>query len=235
MIEFDGVRSTALGVFVEKYPPRPIPKRKHEKFSVPGRSGDVIAYEDAWENVLQPYDIYLSAEKPGLPLVAAKVTRWLMADGYRRLEDEYDRDTFRLAAFLGPVDLENTLNEFGRARIEFDCQPQRYLKIGARPITAENGMTLQNPTGYTARPLLTVFGSGSGTITLGTYSVSLSVITNGMTLDCAEEEAYFYSGSVLNLNTVVSGAYPKLAAGASAVTWAGGVTGLTIIPRWYEL
>lgn len=235
MIEFDGVRSTALGVFVEKYPPRPIPKRKHEKFSVPGRNGDVIVYEDAWENIVQPYDIYLSAEKPGLPLVAAKVTRWLMTDGYRRLEDEYDRDTFRLAAFLGPVDLENTLNEFGRARIEFDCLPQRFLKSGARAISATKGMTLQNPTGHTACPMLSVYGSGSGTITIGDYSLSLSVITNGMTLDCAEEEAYFYSGSVLNLNTVVSGAYPKLPAGGSRVTWAGGITSLEITPRWYEL
>lgn len=235
MIEFNGVRSAALGVFVEKYPPRPIPKRKHEKFSVPGRNGDVIVYEDAWENIVQPYDIYLSAEKPGLPLVAAKVTRWLMTDGYRKLEDEYDRDTFRLAAFLGPVDLENTLNQFGRARIEFDCQPQRFLKSGARAISATKGMTLQNPTGHTARPMLSVYGSGSGTITIGDYSLSLSVITNGMTLDCAEEEAYFYSGSVLNLNTVVSGAYPKLPAGASRVSWAGGITGLEITPRWYEL
>ena len=235
MIEFDGVRSTALGVFVEKYPARPIPKRKHEKFSVPGRNGDVIVYEDAWENTVQPYDIYLSAEKPGLPLVAAKVTRWLMAEGYRRLEDEYDRDTFRLAAFLGPADLENTLNEFGRARIEFDCQPQRFLKIGAQAFRAARGQVLQNPTGYTARPLLTVYGSGSGALRIGDDTLTLSVITNGMTLDCAEEEAYFYSGMVLNLNTVVSGTYPRLRAGASDINWTGGITGVEITPRWFEL
>lgn len=235
MIEFDGVRSTALGCFVEHYPPRPIPKRKHQKFSVPGHSGDVIVWENAWENVLQPYDIYLSAEKPGLPLVAAKVTRWLMADGYRRLEDEYDRDTFRLAAFLGPVDLENTLNEFGRARIEFDCQPQRFLKTGAQPFRASRGQVLQNPTGYTARPLLIVYGSGSGALRIGSDTLTLSTITNGMTLDCAEEEAYFYDNTVLNLNTVVSGTYPRLRAGASDIDWAGGVTGIEITPRWFEI
>ncbi|MBR2582370.1 MAG: hypothetical protein IKD61_03135, partial [Oscillospiraceae bacterium] len=62
MIQFNGTRSSALSVFVEKYPPRPIPQRKCERFSVPGRSGDVVAWEDAWENVTQKYSIYLSAE-----------------------------------------------------------------------------------------------------------------------------------------------------------------------------
>lgn len=235
MIEFDGVRSTALGVFVEHYPPRPIPKRKHEKFSVPGRNGDVIVYEDAWENIVQPYDIYLSAEKPGLPLVAAKAARWLFADGYKPLADEYDRDTFRLAQFLGSVDLENTLNEFGRARIEFDCQPQRFLKSGYAARSMAQGQVLRNPTGYTAKPVITVYGRGSGTLTIGGRTLTISVITDGMTLDCAEEEAYFYSSAVFNLNTAVTGDYPRLGAGDSAVNWTGGITAISLAPRWYEL
>ena len=197
MIEFDGVRSTALGVFVEKYPPRPIPKRKHEKFSVPGRNGDVIVYEDAWENIVQPYDIYLSAEKPGLPLVAA--------------------------------------NEFGRARIEFDCQPQRFLKSGYTARSMAQGQVLRNPTGYTAKPVITVYGRGSGTLTIGGRTLTISVITDGMTLDCAEEEAYFYSSAVFNLNTAVTGNYPRLGAGDSAIGWTGGITAISLAPRWYEL
>lgn len=233
MIEFNGVRSTALGVFVEKYPPRPVPKRKHEKFSVPGRSGDVIAYEDAWENVTQEYEIYLSAEKPGLPLVAARAARWLFSSGYRQLADEYDRDTFRLAMFLGPVDLENTLNAFGRARIEFDCKPQRFLKSGYTARSMAKEQILRNPTGYTAKPLITVYGGGSGTLTIGGRTLTITV-TNGMTLDCEEEEAY-YSPGLLNLNTAVTGNYPRLGAGDSAVSWTGGITGISLAPRWFEL
>lgn len=234
MIEFDGVRSTALGVFVEKYPPRPIPKRKCEKFSIPGRSGDVFLWEDAWENVAQSYDIYLSAEKNGLSFVSSKVVRWLMKTGYKRLEDEYDRDTFRLAAFIGPVDLENTLNAFGRARIEFDCCPQRYLKTGAQLRSVSRNQILVNPTGFTAWPYITVHGSGSGTLTIGAYTLTLTV-TDGMILNCEEKEACKISGTVSNLNAAVSGRYPSLDAGESVVTWTGGVTGVDMIPRWFEL
>lgn len=235
MIDYNGVRSTAVGVIVEKYPQRPIPKRKAERFSVPGRSGDVIAVEDAWENVRQRYEIYVSAEGPGLPVVAAAAARWLMQPGYCRLEDEYDRDVFRLAAYLGPVDLENTLNSFGRAAIEFDCDPRRFLKTGDIPAAMTNGGKLLNPTGFTALPLIRVSGSGAGTVTLGGVTVSLTEC-DGVTIDCQEQDCTRLVDSVeTNFNSGMTGGFPKLGAGISEVSWTGGVTAVEIVPRWWTL
>lgn len=235
MIEFNGKRSTELSVFVESYPPWPVPKRKSQSYDVAGRNGRVIVQEDAWENVVQPYSIYLSAEAPGLPFVAAAVTRWLEAPGYCRLEDEYDRERFRLAQFLGPLDLENTLNCFGRAKIRFECLPQRFLKSGALPMRAENGMRLRNPTGHTARPLLRLFGSGEGALTVGDTTLTVDV-TDGMLLDCEREWAWAESGgAVFNLNTAVVGDFPMLPRGESVIAWTGGITGVTITPRWYDI
>ena len=236
MIEFNGTRSTALGAFVERYPPRPIPQRKGESFSVPGRSGDIQVLEDAWENVEQTYEIYLSAEGPGLPFVANGVTRWLTEpDGYCRLEDEYDRETFRMAVFRGPQDLQNILNQFGRTTLKFECMPQRWLKSGQRPITLTAATTLHNPTGHTAFPLLTLHGSGPATLSDGARTLTLSV-TDGMQLDCQEEEAWLDSGGVItNLNGAVSGSFPRLGRGDTTISWTGGITGVELIPRWYEL
>lgn len=233
MISFHGVRSTAVGVFVEKYPQRPIPAQRVERFTVPGRSGDVLAFEGAYDNCKQSYDIYVSAEGPGLPLIAAQAARWLLVPGYQVLEDEYDRDTFRLAAFLGPVDLENVLNQFGRARIEFDCCPQRYTKSGAQARALRNGETLVNPTGFEALPLITVHGSGAGTLTVGGTALALTDCNN-LVIDCREHECYKL-GSELNFNPSVSGGWPSLPAGSAAVSWTGGVSGVTVIPRWYWL
>lgn len=235
MIEYNGVRSTAVGVIVEKYPQRPIPKRKAEKFSVPGRSGDIVALEDAWENIRQRYEIYVSAEGDGLPIVAAAAARWLMQPGYGRLEDEYDRDVFRLAAYLGPVDLENTLNKFGRAEIDFDCDPRRFLKSGALPVAMTNGGKLSNPTGFTALPLIRISGSGAGTVTVGGTTVSLTE-TDGVTLDCQEQDCTRTVGSVVsNFNSVMTGSFPRLGTGVTAISWTGGVTGVEITPRWWML
>lgn len=235
MIEFNGIRSSAVGVIVERYPDRPIPRRKYEKFQVPGRSGDIIAFEDAWDNIVQRYEIYVSAETQGLPIVAAAAARWLQAPGYCRLEDEYDRDVFRRAAFVGPLDLANILNSFGRATIEFDCDPRRFLKSGAQPVAMTNGGKLTSPTGFAALPIIRISGSGAGTLTVGGVTVSLTE-TDGVTLDCEEQDCTRTVGGVVsNFNSGMTGAFPALGAGVTEISWTGGVTAVEIVPRWWTL
>lgn len=236
MIQYNGVNSRTLGVIVEQYPVRPIPKRKHEIFSVPGRSGDVIVEEDAWENVNQSYDIYLSAERAGLPLVSAQVVRWLNAGGYRRLEDDYNPDIFRLAAFLGPVDLQNILNAFGRATITFNCMPQRFLKSGETAVTPTNGGTLTNPTGYPAQPLITVSGSGYFTLTIGSVTMGFGYYSASREIVIDSQEAVVYDASDGSAVEWSRGyAFPVLGEGETAISWTGNVEAIQIIPRWYEL
>ena len=231
MILFHGVSSDDVRVIVEEYPDRPVPKRKIERFSIPGRSGDIVTNEDAWENVTQSYSIYVSAEGPGLSIIADKAVQWLMVPGYHILEDEYDYNTFRLASFLGPNNLANTLNMFGRAKIEFDCWPQRFLKSGARPLRMAQNTILVNPSIYTAEPLIVVHGAGTGVLSVGDYQVVISDCDE-ITLDCRDEDAY---RDVSNLNTAVEGEFPKLPAGNSQVSWSGGITAVDITPRWFVL
>lgn len=242
MIEFNGIRSTAFGVFVEKYPPRPVPKRKFERYSVPGRSGDVMFFEEAWENVRQTYDIYLSAEKAGLPIVAAQVVRWLQHDGYAELSDMYDRETFRRAVFTGPADLQNTLNQFGRATIEFDCAPQRYLKSGQQFRPLRSGDVLVNPTGYTAAPLIRLPQGGTLSITMinGDEETSFSFdpgYPQEVIFDSAEKEAYNPRfATAVNLNSRVTGVYLMLKPGASQFLVSSPFAApVEIAPRWFEL
>lgn len=59
----------------------------------------------------------------------AKVANWLLNQkGYQRLEDSYEPDTFRLARYIGPMDIENLMLRAGRFGLEFDCKPQKFLK-----------------------------------------------------------------------------------------------------------
>lgn len=230
MIWWHGKSSDDIGVIVERYPSVTIPTRKQEKISIPGRSGDLIIEQDAYENYTQRYDVYVSAEQPRLTTVSHIVAEWLMVKGYQRLEDSYWSDTFRLACYKGGTSIENVLNRFGRATIEFDCKPQRYYKSGDLPLILENGQQLANSSPFTAKPLLHISGSGSGTVSDGTNTLTLTDCDD-ITVDC--DIMQIYQGTT-NKNNVGAGAFLALGK-ESTITWTGGITAVTLTPRWWTL
>lgn len=234
MIFWAGKSSDDVNTFVEHYPSQIRPAKKNNKTSVPGRNGDLIFEEGVFENYIQPYDIYISAEKTKLPGAAKAVAEWLYAPkGYQKLEDSYDPDVFRLAFFSGPADIENILNIFGRATVEFDCKPQRFLVSGEEATRFFSATTITNPTAFTALPLITVYGSGAGALNIGETVVNFNSIDESIELDCETENAY---KGVTNLNNTISApSFPKLVAGANEISWSGGIESVRITPRWWTL
>lgn len=234
MIFWAGKSSDDVNTFVEHYPSQIRPAKKYNKTSVPGRNGDLIFEEGVFENYIQPYDIYISAEKTKLPGAAKAVAEWLYAPkGYQKLEDSYDPDVFRLAFFSGPADIENILNIFGRATVEFDCKPQRFLVSGEEATRYFSATTITNPTAFTSLPLITVYGSGAGALNIGGTVVNFNSIDESIELDCETENAY---KGVTNLNnTIAAPSFPKLVAGANEISWSGGIESVRITPRWWTL
>ncbi len=222
-------------MIVEHPPGRVIPRRKMEVLSIPGRNGDIILPQDAYESIPQIYDIHIPSailkNRPRLDRAMRSVSNWLCVPGYNRLEDSYEPDVFRMAYFVGDQSIENILNKGGRAQIEFICRPERWLKVGEFPIMFHVPGLIFNPTDKPSSPIITVYGSGGGTLTVGETTLSLGDC-NGVVLDSENEDAY--RGSE-NLNDTVVGDFPLLDAGSTTVSWTGGVTGLQIIPRWWMI
>lgn len=231
MIWWHGISSDDVRVIVERCPNVIIPNRKQEKIAVPGRNGDLLIQQDAFDNVRQSYDVYISAEVQRLPTIAHKVAEWLCVKGYQRLEDSYWLDTFRLASFQGGIDIANVLNRFGRATIEFDCKPQRFYKNGDFFIDMTNQQKLHNPSPFTAKPLIVVQGSGNGMITDGTHALVLTNC-NDMTIDC--DTMQVYQGTT-NMNSICSGSFLELGSGDTNIMWFDGITSVKLKPRWWTL
>ena len=234
VIDWAGQPSDTLGVVIERYPVRILPQKSFNTTRVPGRNGDLLQLEDSWENYQQEYEIYISAEKPGLVRAARAVAEWLQAPrGYQRLEDSYEPDVYRMAFYEGSGEIESILNRFGRATIEFSCKPQRFLKSGeaAKELTAAG--TLTNITAFDALPVITVYGSGAGTVTVGDITVTISEINGYTVLDCELMDAY---KGTANRNPYVTAAeFPKLVPGVNSISFSGGVTSLSIVPRWWTI
>lgn len=230
---FGGENSLDYSLNIEEYPEYNTPERVIERYQVPGRSGDLVFDTGAYQNVVQRYNVYLKAEPVKTHEAARQTARWLQAPGgYRRLEDSYDPEVYRMAMFTGPTDVSNWFAKYGRAELEFDCMPQRYLKSGEYPVEIENQGHLFNP-GMEATPLILIRGAGSGSITLGEYNVQIQSIPQaGLYLDCDTQNAY--SGEVNENNLIsLSNGFPVLPPGDTKVGWSGGITDVQITPRWW--
>lgn len=231
---FNGARSIDKGLTIEYCPSVGTGQRVVEKISVPGRSGDLVIDTGAYGNYIQPYEIWFKDKLRGTTRAARDIAQWLLSGiGYMRLEDTYDPEVFRLAMFTGPFDVENWMLTHGRATLEFDCQPQRWLKTGQLPVAVQSGQSLIN-TWQPAKPLIQVTGSGDGTLVVGGSTISISDMTGAITLDSETEDAY--SGTEnLNNNVQVNGGYPILKNGETAVSFSGGITAVQMTPRWWSL
>lgn len=233
---FDGRATREFGMAVESRPDQNAPKRRRNAVPIPGKNGDVHFDEDAYDNLPVSYNVWFRGDLP-TPEQAHAVKGWLMGGkGYRRLEDKYDPNHFRLASFAGPLNIKDILGRYGRCKITFDCDPRCFLKSGEIPIDLENGDFLYNPTAFTATPLIYVYGDGEGIVRIAGVTVTIKAMTTGMVLDCETERAYAMGDVGQSLDgDIYAPVFPELTPGANRIFFSGGVSAVQIIPRWWEL
>lgn len=223
--------STVTNVLIENAPETNRPARKVDRYEVPGRNGDIVVAQDAWENVPRTYD--LVAYGGDYNQMTSALMEWLYApSGYQRLEDSFDALVYRLAYVSEATDIENLMNENGRCKVSFECDPRRFIKTGESAVTLSGTGTITNPTRFTAKPVITVSGSGNGTIECGGNTITIAGIYDGMTIDCEQMDAY---AGTTNLNNLVSGSFPVIPGGEQTITITGGITSISVVPNWWTL
>lgn len=243
LISWNGERSDQYGVEVESYPNYTKPERKIDRYTVPGRNGDIIMPQDAWENVKREYKVIIGDGTPhSVSALVSSVADWLCSPaGYCELWDDFDPGHFRIAMFSGDFDLSAlSLGQYGRTTLTFDCKPQRFLVAGRAPVLIDSAPgTIVNPTAYASKPLIFVerSSSGNGTVTVnGTVFTITGIPTAGLYIDCDEMNCYDTNGN--NKNSIVASStseFAKLKPGSNAIGFTGKVSQITITPRWFEL
>lgn len=231
---FNGKNSSEFKIGIEQCRTYPAAARSVERQTIPGRAGELLRDTGTYANVIQPYEIYFNGKVGGMTAAASKIVQWLMSGrGYCRLEDSYEPDCYRMASYAGPFDAANWMNLYGRATIEFDCMPQRWLKSGETPVSITSGQTLQNDW-QPALPLIRLTGTGDGELTVGGSTITITGMDGNLTIDSDTQNAY---DGTTNKNSIitVSGGFPVLATGETIVSFSGGITAVQITPRWWRL
>lgn len=245
VIIFNGVPSTDYGIHVEKPPSYTIPERDYEIIHIPGRNGDVVIDKGSYKNVVRTYDISVGELDGDFTKLASGISQWLHSlSGYGRLEDSYEPDYFRLAYYSGKVEIENLFHHAGRATLEFNCKPGRYLKDGERPIVLSGEYVLLNPTLQSSYPKI-VFSvtntsrfevNGNAIIAVNTTENPIRIV-----IDSELQEIYDYDTheGLTNNNLysvqLASQSFPTFKPGSNSIICRSGVTSLEVTPRWWTL
>lgn len=195
VITWNGVASDTLGIIVSKVPSLNRPQRKYNSYSVPGRNGDIIVMQDAYAEYEQEYEIFAL---DGAQIDARAIVDWLYQDGWCQLSDDWEPDYYRMAYFVGPVDIEPIMDEAAVCTITFRCRPQRYLAQGV------NMMPKMTADTYTYSGVTVVVDSKGVAHLSGTASSTMS-------LHISSESSLTFSsamvGNEIKLNNLSIGAY----------------------------
>lgn len=228
---YDGADSRDYGVYISGQGVFNAPAKAYEFLSIAGRSGALIGNEKRLENIEVTYPAFIYANFK--QAVAGWRNFLLSRNGYCRLIDSYNPNEFRMASYVGGLEVEATSkNDAGQFDIIFNCKPQRYLLSGedARVFTA-NGSII-NPTLFPSQPLIRIYGTG--TVGIGNNAVTVTYAAGAYTdIDCEMMDA-FYGAINCNRNIQIQNKdFPVLPFGETGITLGSGITRVEITPRWF--
>lgn len=201
---------------------------------IPGRSGDLTLDNGRFKNRRMRIPAYIV--KDFEPSLNAFTAFMLQDSAYHRYEDTYHPDYYVMARYTGPFELDSAyFGEAGAFVLEFDRQPQKWLKSGetAIPVDSSASVTLNNPTAFTALPLIKVT-AGTGTITVGNTVVELAENNGGTIIDSEAQECYEGSTNRNGDLILTTGEFPKLDPGQAVISVSSGVE-IEITPRWWRI
>lgn len=231
-LTFAGKSSHDFGIHISGEGTYDRPERKYTDYEVPGRNGKLIIDEKSFKNISLKYPSFIVTDMP--QRIEDFANYMSSFAGYQRLEDTYDNDTFRLAQYVGGLEMKSKgyMNRSGEFDIEFNCKPQRFLKSGEVPVEFTAAGSIWNKTRYESKPLLRIYGSSAGTVGIGSYIITISSISTYVDIDCELMDAY--KGSVnCNANVSFNADSISLPSGENGISMTGGITKVVVTPRFF--
>lgn len=242
-----GVLSSDYGVYITGEAVYNAPERDVNMITIPGRNGTFAQDNGRFNNITVTYPAGLIQQTDTDFKQAISDFRNALCSrtGYRRLEDDYHTDEYRMAVYKNGLEVTPANLEAGEFSITFECKPQRFLKSGETWTTATQGLTFSNPTLFEAAPLLEVKGYGTIKLTQGDYAVKDIVVdqsadNRALYIDCETGFSYYQepahkesAGSRVTLPTDL----PRFTATGNNrfTTIPNTITSFKVQPRWWKI
>ena len=228
----DGVNARYAGIYLQKPIIFSEAVPNIESKTIPGRNGDLIFETGSYKNRSGSASCFCLQEDVETSISSAG--RFLMSKkGYRRLETSGDPNHYWMARVENSPQIEMRLRVLAPFNISFDCKPQRFVKSGENAFMFTANGSLFNQYGQIAFPLITLYGHGAGTLTIGNCVVDVKKLDEVLFIDSDTQNAYNNNGNQnMNINAPI---FPTLACGETKIVFSGGIERVEIVPRWWEL
>ena len=229
---FNGENSIDHGLTVADADIFPVPNRVQDVIKIPGRNGSLILDTGCYDDVKLTYKVNIRNK---LPEHSTDICDWLSrAKGYQRLESSIQPDSFRLAYWEGNSSIDQLFTfRSGTYEFNFKAKAQLFLKSGENVVEFSESGELNNMTSHIALPLVRVYGSG--TVTIGSISITTSTTEDYTDIDCDRMIAYHGTTSLDSSITMTNGKMFQLSPGVNSITLGSGISRVEITPRWWTL
>lgn len=237
-ITFDNHELSEHGCVILEPPKRPFPKRKYEKKTVYGRSGDLIIDSESYENFSLTYKVATIPdlhENIYIDEVLTELKAWLCSSvDYKKLYDTELPDGFYYAFCSGISDAVCVFDDMYEFEITFDCKPYFYYDSGQQVITVnDRNISLYNIGKSAAKPIIEIYGRGTLSCYINGQHFTINNVINSVKVDCEKLTAY---SSGTNMADDFDGIYLNLAVGNNSVSFTGeNYSSAKITPRWCRL
>lgn len=198
------------------------PEAEYETDYVDGRHGSVNRFK-YYKDVEQEIEFNILEEFNIKPQIR-KIKTWLLnAKSFYFTDD----DVYRKIKRVKISGIKNDIAEYGDFTVTFSCDPFEYARNDSM-IKVASGGEVENIGTFESTPLLKLYGSGKGTLTVGSTKVAVDLQKEYMLMDSEIQEAYY---TTTNLGSLMTGEFPKLPPGKTKITFDGGITGVEIQRR----
>ena len=236
---FDGVNSEDVKTLIQSRPLIEAPPRKVEWVSTYGVDGNMPFDEGAYDNTTLELTMLIDGDD----LIGDRQKLYNLIDTrgtYKDFIPYFDPDKVYRVMLTDKVQFENK-HYYGQKQAlvaKFTVKPYKYL-VDNDPITITGTSgTVNNPTNYTAQPLIKVTGTGNVTISVNDVDFSIINMSGTITLDSERYSAYKEdtTGVLTSMNSHIgTREYPIFKPGVNEITITGNVTQLYIEPKWRSL
>ena len=226
--EWNGTRSTQYGIYVLEQPTYTLPAERVTFTTVPGRSGTLTTLEgdSVYSDVTHTATCLIDSESR-IP----NLTSWLRGSGNVTFANR--PGGYYKARIINQIAFDKILrgNPHRKFAVNFYSKPFWYHSSNAATVLTESGF-VTNPGNVFSEPTITVTGSGDITLMVGGTLIELEDVDTGITIDSSVMEAY--QGSMA-LNDKMTGDFPVLQPGITAISWDGNVSSVSILGNWRSL